>query len=416
MIERSMQRPFGTLVRRPLLVVLAALAPSVAGAQGIPSRPITLAGGRVTLGGDVTVAVSSNDDDPAWFNYTGYEHNALRLLRLGAAADVRLAPQVSILAQLVSENRDGPRIHALYVRVRPWTNRAFDLQVGRIPPTFGAFARRSYATGTDNPVIGYPLAYQYLTSLRADAVPATADDLLANRAEGWRPSFPIGSRVAATGVPLVTAFEWDTGIQGRMAWRTIEFSAALTTGTLSEPRVRDNNGGKQIAGRLAWRPGPGLVAGVSGARGEYIADAVTSLLPMATSRSAFVQRAWGLDLEYSRGHFLARGEGVVSEWRLPVIGTPPLHGTLQAWSISAEGRYAFWPGAFAAGRYDYLGFNRIRGTATTLAWDAPVARVEVGGGYYVQRNVVGKLTYQHNWREAGVRRLGIWSAQVQYWF
>jgi hypothetical protein len=30
--------------------------------------------------------------------------------------------------------------------------------------------------------------------------------------------------------------------------------------------------------------------------------------------------------------------------------------------------------------------------------------------------VVGKLTYQHNWREAGVRRLGIWSAQVQYWF
>ena len=41
--------------------------------------------------------------------------------------------------------------------------------------TFGAFARRTYAN--DNPLIGYPLAYQYLTSLRPDAVPATADAL-----------------------------------------------------------------------------------------------------------------------------------------------------------------------------------------------------------------------------------------------
>jgi hypothetical protein len=416
MIERSMRRPPGTLMRRPLFAVLVALAPSMAGAQGFPSRPVTLADGRVTLGGDVTVNVSSDDDDPAWFNYTGYEHNALRLLRLGVAADVRLVPQVSILGQLISENRDGPRVHALYVRMRPWADRPFDIQAGRIPPTFGAFARRNYATGTDNPVIGYPLAYQYLTSLRADAVPATADDLLANRAQGWRPSFPVGSHARATGVPLMTAFEWDTGVQGRIAWRTTELSAALTTGTLSEPRVRDNNRGKQIAGRLVWRPTAGLVAGVSGAHGEYVADAITSLLPAGAGRPAFAQRAWGLDLEYSRDHFLARVEGVVSDWRLPAIGAPPIHDRLRAWSISVEGRYAFWPGAFAAGRYDYLGFSEVQGTATRLAWDAPVARVEIGGGYYLQRNLMGKVTYQHNWREAGVRRLGIWSAQARYWF
>src|SRR5438445_5776950 len=48
------------------------------------------------------------------------------------------------------------------------TMKNFDVQIGRIPPTFGAFARRTYAN--DNPLIGYPLAYQYLTSLRADAL------------------------------------------------------------------------------------------------------------------------------------------------------------------------------------------------------------------------------------------------------
>jgi len=34
----------------------------------------------------------------------------------------------------------------------------------------GAFARQAY--GRDNLVIGTPLAYQYLTSLRPDALPA----------------------------------------------------------------------------------------------------------------------------------------------------------------------------------------------------------------------------------------------------
>src|SRR5437660_527842 len=60
---------------------------------------------------------------------------------------------------------------------------AFDIQLGRVPPTFGAFPRRAYST--DNPFIGYPLAYQYLTSLRADALPANADELLQMRARGW---------------------------------------------------------------------------------------------------------------------------------------------------------------------------------------------------------------------------------------
>ncbi len=59
---------------------------------------------------------------------------------------------------------------ALFARIRPWPARRFDIQVGRIPPTFGAFGRSAY--GTANMLIGTPLAYQYLTSLRPDALPA----------------------------------------------------------------------------------------------------------------------------------------------------------------------------------------------------------------------------------------------------
>jgi hypothetical protein len=403
----------GPLLSVPLASVLLA---SGAHAQLLPPKPITFAEGRVTLGGDVSLAISSDDDDPTWFNYTGYEHNALRMVRLGVAADVRLASRVSLLAQLLTENGDVPRAHALYVRLRPWLDRSVDFQVGRIPPTFGAFSRRSYATTSENPLIGYPLAYQYLTSLRADAVPITADDLLLNRARGWRPSFPLGSTEIATGLPLVTAFEWDTGVQGRMAAGPMEFTAALTTGTLSEPRVRDNNNGKQVSARVIWRPVTGLIAGGSVARGSYLADSVTHALPVNTARPTFAQRAWGIDAEYSRDYWLLRGEAVFSQWRLPAISAPFIRDAVRAWSVSVEGRYAFWPGAFAAARYDHLGFSALQGTAATLEWDAPVARLEIGGGYYFERNLVGKVTYQYNQRDAGIRELGIWSAQVQFWF
>ena len=178
-------------------------------------------------------------------------------------ADVRLTDRISVLTEIRSENGDGVKPYALYVRVRPWRDRPIDIQAGRIPPTFGAFARREYGAG--NPLIGYPLAYQYLTAVRPDALPASTEDVLRMRARGWRPSYPIGSLDIAPGMPLITAFRWDTGVQVRVGPESLNASVAVTNGTTSDPRTRDNNGGKQIAGRLQWRPSAALTLGGSAA-------------------------------------------------------------------------------------------------------------------------------------------------------
>ena len=124
---------------------------------------------------------------------------------------MKAGDRVSLLAEVRSENGGLPEPYALYVRVRPWRSRGFDIQVGRVPPTFGAFARRHYPS--DNLLIGYPLAYQYLTSLRPDALPANADELLRMRGRGWLSSFSVGNPAPDNGLPLVHAFRWDTGVQ-----------------------------------------------------------------------------------------------------------------------------------------------------------------------------------------------------------
>jgi len=149
-------------------------------AQSLPSEPIALANGRVTVSGDLSATYGS--DDPGFFNYTDYEHSALRLFRVDLTAAVKAGPHFTVLGEIRTENLGEVRPYALYLRIRPWTTRDFDIQVGRVPPTFGAFARRTYAN--DNPLIGYPLAYQYLTSLRPDALPASADELLRKRSLG----------------------------------------------------------------------------------------------------------------------------------------------------------------------------------------------------------------------------------------
>ena len=157
-------------------------------------------------------------------------------------------------ASCAREDLDRPQAYAAYVRVRPWLDRGFDIQAGRIPPSFGVFSRRAYAT--DNPVIGYPLAYQYLTSIHPDAVPATRRRSAPHA--GARLAFELPGRRSPTpapGVPLVTAFRWDTGVQAHWQAGIVDATGAVTAGTLSDPHADDNNGSPQVSGRVALRAG-----------------------------------------------------------------------------------------------------------------------------------------------------------------
>ena len=399
-----------------LLVACLAGVPS-AGAQGLPSEPLTFAGGHATVGADVSA--SFGGDDPGFFNYTDYDHSALRTFRIAVTGAFKAGNHLSVLGELRTENAGEVVPYALYVRFRPWADRNFDIQAGRVPPTFGAFARRTYAS--ENPLIGYPLAYQYLTSLRPDAMAATADEQLSKQSLGWLLRYSVGNTALDRGVPLVSAFRWDTGVQAHAGAVNglVNATASITTGTLSNPLFRDDNGGQQVAGRVEVRPATGLIVGTSGARGPFLSDALVRTATAGDGRTGdFTQTAWGADLEYSRGYYLVRFESIFSAWRLPAVRAPFLDEPLRAVSTSVEGRYKLTPAFYAAARVDRLDFSDLVGTQATAPWDAPVTRVEIGGGYSIQRNLVAKMSVQRNTRDGGrlKRRATLGAAQLVYWF
>lgn len=394
------------------LLLLAALGwYADARAQVLPTEPISIGDGRIVLGAEATATIAPEDE--GFFNYTDYDYNTLRNVRVGLAAEVRAHERLSVLTEIRLDHGDV-QPYGFYVRIRPWPARRFDLQIGRVPPTFGAYTRRTYAT--DNLLIGIPLAYQYLTPLRTDALPRDADELLRMRGRGWLSSYSVGDQTPKAGLPLVNAFRWDTGVQAHGLIGAFEWTGSITTGSLSAPRVDDDNGGRTLAGRVVWRPGPSTAIGVSAARGAYLARSLDASLD-GLSVDDLTQRAFGLDAEYSIGRMLVRGEAVWSRWSIPALETPAITRPLRAASILVEGRYRLWPGIYAAARAERLSFNRIQGSTTRTEWDAPVQRWEAGMGWSIIRNVTLKGSWQWNHRDGGrVSRESLGAVQLLYWF
>jgi hypothetical protein len=215
---------------------------------------------------------------------------------------------------------------------------------------------------------------------------------------------------------VINGFRWDTGVQVHGVNGLIEWTGAVTTGSLSNPRVDDDNGGRQIAGRAVLRPAAALALGASVSRGAFLSRNLSSVLDEWSDVENAVQNAIGVDAEYSAGRFLGRSEMIWAQWTLPMPGVRR-EVELEAMSLLAEARYRIFPGFHVAGRAERLGFNRIQTTSGRIDWDAAVRRFEVGASYAIIRNVIVKASWQRNLRDGGrILRDDLGAVQAVYWF
>ena len=389
-----------------------------AAAQDTAPASAASPGSRWTFGAGASISVAP--EDTGYFNYSTGAYSVLRLVRLDGSASLRAGSRVTFVGDVRLQGGLGEggwqiRPYALFARIRPWSETAVDVQVGLIPPVFGAFSRRVY--GTDNPLIGFPLGYQYVTTLRPDAVPASADELLSKRGSGWRVRYSIGNPEPEYGVPLADGLRYPAGVEIHAGGGRVEAGLAVTTGSSSVPNALDVGWRPQVSARLAAHPIAGLVLGGSVSNGPFLSQVLTDTLGTYGGNSRDDQTAAGFDAEYARGHLIVRAEGIASWWRLPQSAPPHLAEPLRAFALDVEGRYRVLPGLYAAIRVDRLDFSEVCGTIGCLPWDAPVRRIEAGGGYSIRHNLLLKGAYQYNWREATRHAwLRLAAAQLVVWF
>ena len=126
----------------------------------------------------------------AFFNYTDYERNALRLARLRLFGEWRAGRRLSLVGELRTENADERRgCRRSTSGGGRWPSRDLVVQAGRIPPVIGAFAAaRLRPRQRRDRACRSPIS----TSPRCGPTPCRrrVDDLLRMRGRGWQPSYP----------------------------------------------------------------------------------------------------------------------------------------------------------------------------------------------------------------------------------
>lgn len=370
---------------------------------------------RVAVGGDIGVFIAP-PDPRTYFNYTSYDEDALRTARLQLYGEWHLQSTLSIVGEVRTENTQGITAAALYLRWRPAAVRDLQIQIGRIPPVVGVFARHAY--GRDNIVLGLPLAYQYLTSLRPDALPASVSDLLAMRGRGWQPAYPIGSASVRTGLPLVASSTWDTGAEANWSRAWLDLSGAVTLGSPAAPVVLDTNRDLMWSGRAAAKLPAGVTIGLSAARAGWIDDDVLKLTPGFRS-TPHAQTLVGADAELGVGHWLVRAEWLRSGFDMPFVDDPTPTPRLTAQSAFVETRLRVHPRVQIGLRVDRLMFGDVidPSTGEPTSWDANVDRIEGTVGLRLSRSLEVRAGWQENWRRAAhTQTRGIPMAGLLYWF
>jgi hypothetical protein len=401
--------------RHCLAAVLLCAGPLPAAAQDESAADGSWFRERVRISGEASASVSTVDAErEGWFNYSDYEVSSVRSVRLSLVGEVQLAPRIAVLGEIRTVQLERPEAYALYLRVRPFASVPLDVHLGRVPPTFGAFPRRLYVA--DNPLIGLPLAYQYLTTMRSDALPASADELARMRGRGWLVNYSEGNTEATEGLPIANALRWDTGVQVRWQRDPVTVWGAVTQGTIGDPRLHDDNGGAQLSSRVVYAPHPAIAIGGSVAAGSYLRASLAPLLPDDPSLRAYRQEAFGADVELSHDRWLVRGEAVWNRWQQPALDSGGIR-RLGATATMLESRYRLYPGIYVAGRAEHLGFSRLATSDGMVPWDAPVSRLELGAGWSVHRHVLLKASWQRNHRSGGrVRDSDLGAFQVVTWF
>ena len=281
---------------------------------------------------------------------------------------------------------------------------------------------RGATYATDNPLIGYPLALSV-----PDVAPARrAAGERRRAAADARPRLAVEfSRSASPppdrGVPLASAFRWDTGVQVHAAAIGIEATAAVTDRDALEPAVRaTTTAGGSSPAALAVQPVAGLVARRLGrARPVPQRRRRRSAPGDAPGRRSFTQTAWGADVEYSRALLpRARRSDRQPLATVRAVSAPAIDGRSARVATSVEGRYKLAPGLYAAARVDHLGFSDRHGhdgdASLGRAGDAGRDRRRLFDPAQPAAEARRSAQPRDGGRAAAARTLG--AAQLVFWF
>src|SRR2546430_6578004 len=219
--------------------------------------------------------------------------------RLTLFLDAQMGSQIYFFAQSRLDRGFDPSDHGAQVRldeyalrITPWDDGRFTLQVGKFATVVGNWVPRHLSW--DNPFINAPLVYENITAISDKAAPASPQDFVGSfEADAkyefnpviWGPSY-------ATGISV-------SGRLGRFDYAAEMKNSALSSRPESWSATDTDFDHPSFNARLGFRPNQVCNFGFSASDGAYFRSAAGPALPRGPGIGDFRELVLGQDASFA---------------------------------------------------------------------------------------------------------------------
>lgn len=304
--------------------------------------------------------------------------------RLSVFLDAKIGPNVYFFAQSRVDTGFDPtdlgeqwRADEYALRITPWKDGRFNLQIGKFPTVVGDWVPRHLSW--DNPFVNAPLPYETASLVSDVELPLTGNSF--RRVPGfdkyeflpilWGPVYATGMSAAGR----IGIFEYAIEVKNEPVssrpetWDEINFE---------HPAVDLRVG---VQPNAAWR------FGFSAAEGAYLRPDARPF-PSGNKLGDYRQFLLGQDVSWARGHWQVWAEVFESRFEVPRLGNA------NVFAYYIEAKYQITPQLFGALRWNQEFFaseDDPAGQPVATAHD--VSRVDAAIGYRFTAYTQLKLQY-----------------------
>jgi hypothetical protein len=308
--------------------------------------------------------------------------------RLSLFLDSQVGPHIYFFAQARLDNGFDPsdvgtqlRLDEIAVRLTPWNDGRFNLEVGRFSTIIGGWVERHLSW--DNPFVNAPLPYENVTLVSDSELPQTGQSFRAVPAEDKYEFLPIiWGPVYAAGISMT----------GHLSW--FEYAAEMKNAPVaSRPGSWHDKDFASPAfdARFGIRPNDAWHFGFSAAEGPYLRSDAHPLEPEQGEGGGvndYRQFVLGQDISYARGRWQFWAEAFQARFEVPRLGNA------DTVAYYVETKYKITPQLFGALRWNQQFYRAGRDeTGETVVTPPDSWRIDAALGYRFTAHTQLKLQY-----------------------
>jgi hypothetical protein len=314
--------------------------------------------------------------------------------RLTLFADVQYGSVLYFFAETRVDRGFDPSAHGATarldeyaLRVTPWSDERFSVQLGKFATVVGNWVPRHLSW--DNPFINAPLVYENVTPINDKEAPASPLDFVSRFHNEkyefnpviWGPNYTTGMSVSGR----VDRFDYAVEVKNASLSSRPESWSATEVGF-------DN---PTVSGRIGFRPSQMWNIGISASEGPYLRPEVFSL-PNGRDISDYREFLVGQDVSFAWHHLQIWAEFYEASFQVPRVGDA------DTFAYYLEAKYKLAPQVFVAARWNQQLFGDVEDALhVDHQWGHDLGRIDFSVGYRFTENTQLKLEYSFQKETSG---------------